>query len=258
MTPNEIRLDQQAKMRRGELLGHIDPAWARRRYIDESVLIAELAKEMGCGVSYARLYLQAHEIHRDAGHRVRAGLAHSWNEGLTKDTDGRLKRLSDAHAGSGNPMAGRQAWNAGLTASDHPSVKRISQSRIGVSPSHTTRRKMAAAKRGRIADRANAWKGGFYRPGLSGYAHRKSNGRLIYEHREVAEQALGRPLLSDEEVHHKDECRKNNSPDNLIVILGSDHTKLHRAMRKVRLLDQVGWLKENGIWFVEVHLAKNS
>lgn len=50
---------------------------------------------------------------------------------------------------------------------------------------------------------------------------------FIYEHIAVAELMLKRPLRSDEEVHHLDFNRCNNDPRNLLVILRSQHSKLH-------------------------------
>lgn len=42
-------------------------------------------------------------------------------------------------------------------------------------------------------------------------------------HRQVAEQKLGRPLRSNEIVHHIDENKHNNNPDNLEVLIDQSH-----------------------------------
>jgi hypothetical protein len=55
---------------------------------------------------------------------------------------------------------------------------------------------------------------------------------LEYEHRAVAEEMLGRRLKEGEEVHHLDENRSNNSPDNLLVLSGPMHVKLHAWLNK--------------------------
>lgn len=59
-----------------------------------------------------------------------------------------------------------------------------------------------------------------------GKSYRKKNG--AHEHRTVAEEKLGRPLLDGEVVHHIDGDKRNNDPNNLIVFPSqADHARWH-------------------------------
>lgn len=57
----------------------------------------------------------------------------------------------------------------------------------------------------------------------------KSKGKM--QHREVMEQAIGRPLTKDEVVHHIDHNRNNNDISNLQLMSRSEHTSFHRKER---------------------------
>ena len=57
----------------------------------------------------------------------------------------------------------------------------------------------------------------------------------LYEHVYIATLDLGRPLRSDEEVHHLDGDKQNNHVSNLIVLTKSGHTKLHRWLNDCAL-----------------------
>ncbi len=56
---------------------------------------------------------------------------------------------------------------------------------------------------------------------------RLSDGRVIYEHRFLMEQMLGRRLMSTEHVHHKDGDKRNNELSNLEVLTLSEHSREH-------------------------------
>lgn len=51
----------------------------------------------------------------------------------------------------------------------------------------------------------------------------------VYEHRLIVERMLGRRLEPGEKVHHKNEIRHDNRPENLVLVDEAQHQKIHRA-----------------------------
>lgn len=49
----------------------------------------------------------------------------------------------------------------------------------------------------------------------------------LYEHIDVSEKSIGRPLRDDEVVHHLDGNRSNNRHENLLVLERGQHSRLH-------------------------------
>jgi len=66
-----------------------------------------------------------------------------------------------------------------------------------------------------------------------GKAYRKLLGR--HEHRTIAEELIGRHLLTGEVVHHIDEDKLNNDPVNLSVLHSqSEHVRKHQRDERGR------------------------
>jgi hypothetical protein len=66
---------------------------------------------------------------------------------------------------------------------------------------------------------------------------------FVAQHRLIGEVLLGRPLVQHTDpkirecVHHKDENRLNNSPDNLQVMTFSEHRRHHTRKRNIEEFD---------------------
>ena len=66
----------------------------------------------------------------------------------------------------------------------------------------------------------------------SGYIDIKTEKGWMREHRYIAEQQLNINLTIDYDVHHEDNIKQNNNPNNLKIIKHADHTILHSTGRK--------------------------
>lgn len=57
---------------------------------------------------------------------------------------------------------------------------------------------------------------------------------FVPQHRLVMERQLGRFLPSSMQVHHKDECKTNNDPDNLELMTRREHMAHHRRTQRLQ------------------------
>jgi len=85
-------------------------------------------------------------------------------------------------------------------------------------------------------DKCRFWKGGrrenngyfiLYIPDDHKYVSMRNSTKYVLEHRIVMANHLGRPLLTNELVHHKDGNRGNNNIKNLELTTRNQHTLDH-------------------------------
>jgi hypothetical protein len=96
--------------------------------------------------------------------------------------------------------------------------------------------KIRSAKLGRkrpdmVGHKNIAWNGGI-RIDRGRVTVRTESGKYEYRSRLIAQSILGRKLLSCEEVHHKNEVKHDDNPENLQVITTTDHARLHSRSRR--------------------------
>lgn len=227
----------------------IDQQELRALYVDQLRRVEDIAEHFGCSVPNIRKWLKKWGIHRGKAIQ-RLGIAPAWNRGLTKGGDLRLAAIAQARMGENNPMHGKPAWNAGKTKHCDERIARVAGSLTGREVSPETRERMAQAKRGRVRERSNRWKGGLAKSGAYTEHRNTEDGRRMYAHRRIAETLLERPLAPNEHVHHIDMNEANNDPHNLLAIFADDHARLHGAIGRGECAskeEQVAWLRTRAI-----------
>lgn len=140
-------------------------------------------------------------------------------------------------------------WFVGRKLSEEAKAK-LSAAKLANNPMkgrhHTeeTKAKMRAAKNisHEPGEQAVNWQGG--RPhDRHGYVlvyapdHPDAVGNYVREHRLVMEHVLGRRLMAEEHVHHSNEVKDDNRPENLRLMTRAEHTRHHALIRAGRQSD---------------------
>lgn len=88
----------------------------------------------------------------------------------------------------------------------------------------------SCARTGQFGPLNNGWKGGIFIHQTTNRTFIKTAEGYKFIYRQLMEEILGRKLLRNEVVHHKDEDPTNNDPDNLEVMTRSEHIRLHNYL----------------------------
>lgn len=134
-----------------------------------------------------------------------------WNKGLTKETDERVKKISNTLKGRKRKKFSkehREKLSRVAKENKHGNYFHKGKDNIMHNPQHN-----------RLNNKNPNWK-----YGCDGYYHSKA--------RKIAEKITGIKIKYPIVVHHIDGNIKNNNPNNLLICLQGYHISLHNKMNK--------------------------
>lgn len=104
--------------------------------------------------------------------------------------------------------------------------------------------------KGRIGELNGNWKGGKTHTSkgyvlVSAPSHPREHSGYVLEHILVAEKKIGRYLGPDECVHHINENKQDNRPENLLITTVSGHAHLHQGYKKMYPCAKCGKPRKN-------------
>lgn len=108
----------------------------------------------------------------------------------------------------------------------------------GVPRTEDVKRRISVANSAKTGSSTSQWNGGVQRRRGRRYLlvakdhPMATKSGYVADYRLAMSEALGRPLLEDEHVHHIDLDQTNNQLSNLVVLSRSAHMRLHRLIDK--------------------------
>ncbi|MDA2921712.1 NUMOD3 domain-containing DNA-binding protein [Patescibacteria group bacterium AH-259-L07] len=168
-----------------------------------------------------------------------------------KHTEATKRKMSEARRGERHPMFGKKfseehirnlsnALKGRKLSKEH--IKNVSIALKGHKVSDETKRKISIANKGKYIGVENPrWRDGKYKNNGYRYFRMPEHPFInikgyIAEHRYMAECLLGRFLEKIEVIHHIDENKENNLPENLYLFSSeSGHRRHHNLKNKLQL-----------------------
>lgn len=172
--------------------------YLKRKYSIEELSTLKIANIVGCSDETIRRYLKKYNIYiRNYSEAQKGERAYWYGKHFSEGT---RQKLSKVMRGKNNPMYGKHRYG----------------------------KKAPHWKGGRKKDRGYIF---IYLPN-----HPHANGiGYVREHRLIVEKYLGRYLLPTEHIHHINEIKCDNRPENLMVFTSkSSHHRFHKNSNNVK------------------------
>lgn len=192
-----------------------DEQWMRHKYVDENMTLEEIAKELGCVIGVVGKSLKHFGIPRRSC-RTREGVIRSDRIRELQDKEWLEKEYLEKGRSALDiaKQFGCTVWHVQACLSRFRVLKKKSGEKVGNNTAGKTGTKFQDKK-------------GYVKIFKPSHPFATSKG-LVLEHRLVVEEAIGRYLTAEEEIHHVNEHTSQNHLLNLMLMKNhGDHSYFH-------------------------------